>query len=223
MAASGRSERAGCTRPLIVGVVGESGSGKTVVLEMLWALGAATIEADAVARAVVAPGSEVLKAIAEALGPQFVRPDGSLDRKALGRVVFSDAAARRRLNALTHPAMLEVIQGRIRELACGDEPPGVIALEAAVLGQMGALDLVDRLIMVQAPREVRRERIRSRDGLTVVEAEARLSAQESDGLGQLKADFVVDNAGDLARTRQQVVAIWEHIGSGAGGGQTQTQ
>ena len=211
MCASASSDGVGGRRPLIVGVVGESGSGKTVVLEVLGALGAATIEADAVAREVVARGSEVLKAIVQTFGAEFRRPDGSLDRKALGRLVFANEGARRRLNALTHPAMLARIQDRIRELAGGERPPEVVAVEAAVLREMGALELVDVLIMVEAPRSVRLERIRRRDNLTPREAEARLAAQEHAGLGELQADYDVDNSGDIALMREQVRAVWERM------------
>jgi len=213
MCASARGEVSGQRSPVIIGVVGESGSGKTVVLEMLRELGAATIEADAIAREVVAPGSPVLKAIGRRFGPEYLRPDGSLDRKALGQLVFSDEQARRTLNALTHPAMLSRIKARIGELAGGRAPPVTVALEAAVLREMGALDLVDVLIMVRAPRSRRLQRIRRRDSLTEVEAEARLAAQEEAGLGQMKADFVVDNAGDIALTGEQVMAIWPRIGA----------
>jgi dephospho-CoA kinase len=211
MCVSGRNEEPGRRRPLVVGVVGESGSGKTVVLQMLRALGAAIIEADAVARDVVAPGSAVLQAITDAFGAGFVRRDGSLDRKALGRVVFGDDEARRKLNALTHPAMLARIRAEIRELAGGECGPEVVALEAAVLGEMGALELVDALIMVRAPRAVRLQRIRQRDGLSAEDAEARLAAQEQARLGELEADFVVDNAGSLTATRQQVQAVWGRL------------
>ncbi|MFQ5811035.1 MAG: dephospho-CoA kinase [Armatimonadota bacterium] len=201
----------GSRRPLIVGVVGESGSGKTVVLEMLRSLGAATIEADAVARDVVAPGSDVLESIADTFGGDFIRADGSLDRKALGRLVFSDEEARRKLNALTHPAMLLRVKAQIEELADRDCPPGVVAVEAAVLREMGALELVDVVIMVKAPRALRLERIRRRDSLTADEAEARLAAQEDAGLGRLEADHVVDNGRDVACTRQQVRTVWQCI------------
>jgi dephospho-CoA kinase len=211
MYASARGDGARDRRPLIIGVVGESGSGKTVVLEMLGRLGAATIEADAIAREVVAPGSAVLKAIGEHFGAEFLRPDGALDRKALGRLVFSDEGARRALNALTHPAMLSRINGRIAALAGGRPPPAAIGLEAAVLQEMGALDLVDVLIMVRAPRALRLERIRRRDSVTEREAEARLAAQEDAGLGRLAADFVVDNGGALALTEEQVREVWPRM------------
>ncbi len=211
MSATGSDGVPGDARPLVVGVVGESGSGKTVVLSMLGDLGAATIEADAIAREVVAPGSDALRGIADSFGSRFLLPDGSLDRKLLGRLVFGDEAARRRLNALVHPAMLSRIEAQVQDATQREEPPRVIALEAAVLEEMGALELVDVLVMVRAPRDVRLDRICRRDNLSVEDADARLAAQEQAGLGELETALVVDNGGDVARTREAVRVVWQQI------------
>ncbi|MGD8240266.1 MAG: dephospho-CoA kinase, partial [Armatimonadota bacterium] len=99
----------------------------------------------------------------------------------------------------------------VNELARRDCPPIVVALEAAVLQEMGALDLADVVIMVEAPRALRLARISRRDNLAACEAQARLAAQEDAGLGRLEADHVVDNSGDIACTRQQVRAVWQRI------------
>jgi dephospho-CoA kinase len=211
MFATGSDGVPGDARPLVVGVVGESGSGKTVVLSMLGDLGAATIEADAIAREVVAPGSDVLRGIADSFGSRFLLPDGSLDRKSLGRLVFADEAARRRLNALVHPAMLSRIETQVQDAMQREVPPRVIALEAAVLEEMGALELVDVLVMVRAPRDVRLDRICRRDNLSGEDADARLAAQEQAGLGELETALVVDNGGDVARTREAVRVVWQQI------------
>ncbi len=196
---------------LVLGIVGETGTGKTTVLRMLEARGAAVVEMDQIAREVAAPGSEAVREIREAFGADYVRADGSLERGALGRCVFSDEAARRRLNAIMHPRMLTRLRARLGELRSQAPAPPVVAIEAAVLAEMGALGLVDCLVRVDAPHAARRERICRRDGLPVSEADARLASQHRARLGDLDADCVIDNGGDLAQTETQVQTLWQDL------------
>lgn len=200
---------------LVVGIVGDSGSGKTTVLELLGQRGAAIIEADAIARQVVAPGSSACRQIASTFGPEYLREDGSLDRAALGRLVFSNEAARQRLNAITHPPMLRRIEAELARLAGQQAPPSVVALEAAVLKEMGALELVDLVIRVTAPLATRVARLRERDDLSEEEARQRLRSQAQAGLAGISAQETVDNGGSLDRTRAQVAALWERVAARA--------
>jgi len=194
---------------LVVGIVGESGSGKTTVLDMLAQRGAAIIEADAIARQVVAPGSPAWEQIRHSFGPDYLRADGSLDRAALGRLIFSDEAARQRLNAITHPPLLRRIEAELERLASKRQPPQVVALEAAVLKEMGALGLADAVVLVTAPLAARVARLRRRDKLPEAEARERLRSQERAGLAEVAAQEVLDNGGSLKQTRAQVDALWE--------------
>ncbi|MFQ6096325.1 MAG: dephospho-CoA kinase [Armatimonadota bacterium] len=204
---------------LKVGIVGDIGSGKTEVLRLMRDLGAEALEADAIARDVVRPGSEALRAIGGRFGRRYVRPNGTLDRAALGRLVFSDESARQALNEIMYPAIRERMAARIEELRSRERPPDVVAFEAAVLKEMNALALADVVVRVEAPREARLERIRARNGLPDSEAQARLAAQERIALSDVPADFVIENDGDLDGLRHRVRDLWRRLHaltSGAG-------
>jgi dephospho-CoA kinase len=196
---------------LTLGIVGDIGSGKTEVLRLLRECGAVVLEADAIAREVVAPGSPALRAIVARFGNQYLLPDGTLDRKALGRLVFSDEAARRALNDIMYPAIRDRIAARLEELRGSSAPPEIVAVEAAVLKEMNALSWADVLVQVHAPRPVRLARIQARDGLTRAEAEARLAAQERAGVSDVEAAFVVDNGADHQALRELVMDLWSRL------------
>ncbi|MCD6351068.1 MAG: dephospho-CoA kinase [Armatimonadetes bacterium] len=196
-------------RPKRLGIVGPLASGKTVVLGMFAELGAASIAADDVSRDLLQPGSELLARVIEVFGRQYQRPDGSLDRAALGRLIFADDEARRRLEALTHPPMLEEMRRRVEEAERTGVP--LIVVEAAVLYVMGADKLVDRVVLVTADRQERLRRLMQRDGLTREEAERRLQLHERCGLDQPPADYVIDTTQGLGQTRRQVEALWRKL------------
>lgn len=196
---------------LVVGIVGDSGSGKTTVLNLLAERGAAVIEADAIAREVVAPGSPAWHQIRQAFGSEYLTENGSLDRAALGRLIFSDEEARQQLNEITHPPMLERIEAQLQRLAAEPPAPRIVALEAAVLKEMGALELVDVVVGVRAPLPQRVARLRQRDGLPEVEARQRLRSQEQAGLAQVPAQETIDNGGSLTQTRDRVAALWQRL------------
>ena len=141
----------------VIGLTGGIASGKTTVARMLEELGATVIYADQVAREVVAPGSPALEAIRESFGPEVVRPDGTLDRAALGDRVFADPEARRRLEAITHPSILQRIRERLaewRQAEAGEHPP-VVIIEHPLLIEAGHLDLVEGIILVVAQQSTR--------------------------------------------------------------------
>jgi dephospho-CoA kinase len=192
-----------------LGVIGPIAAGKSTVLAALAQLGAATLQADEASRALMQPGNPALAAVVEAFGAGCLSPDGTLDRAALGQIVFADEAARERLERLTHPAMVEWLRDRIAQIGNTAPRPVVVALEAAVLDRMGARPLCDRVLLVTAPHGVRRSRLVAK-GLGDQQADARLRAQSSMGL-EGPADYVIDTTGPEAQTRAKVVALWPRI------------
>jgi dephospho-CoA kinase len=191
---------------VVIGLTGGIGTGKSAVARMLAELGAAVVDSDALAREVVAPGQPALAEIAAAFGPGVLAPDGSLDRRALGRIVFSDPAARRRLEAITHPRIREESARRVEAARAAGY--GVCVCDVPLLYEVGydALGLYDEIWVVTAPEEVQLARVRARDGLDEAAARARLAAQWPLALKVRRADRVIDNGGSLAETRRQVEA-----------------
>jgi dephospho-CoA kinase len=191
---------------VVIGLTGGIGTGKSAVARMLAELGAAVIDSDVLAREVVAPGQPALAEIAAAFGPEVLAPDGSLDRRALGRIVFSDAAARRRLEAITHPRIRAESARRVEAAEAAGYK--VCVCDVPLLYEVGydLLGLYDEIWVVTAPEEVQLARIRARDRLDEDAARARLRAQWPLALKAQRADRVIDNGGDLAATRRQVEA-----------------
>jgi dephospho-CoA kinase len=205
----------------VVGLTGGIGTGKSTVARMLAALGAVVIDADAIVHELQAPGTPLLARIAEAFGPEILRPDGALDRERLGQLVFSDPAARARLNALVHPAVgaemlrrLEAAKASGAKLVVLDIP---LLLEgrAARAAQPGrgatASDLAGEVIVVWAPAAAQIERQRSRDGATREHAAERMRAQLPIDEKRALADHVIDNSGSLEETERQVRALYAEL------------
>jgi dephospho-CoA kinase len=198
--------------PLRIGLTGGIGSGKTLVARLFKDLGAAIVDADAIAREVVAPGGPAYEGIIAAFGPAVVRADGTLDRKALGDRVFADAAVRRRLNALTHPH----IRRRMAEEASRlGSAPGVevIVLDIPLLLETtDGRDLgLDGVVVVDADDHVRVGRLVARDGFSEADARRRLAAQMPLREKVARADWVIDNNGSPGHTREQVRSLWETL------------
>ena len=182
---------------LRVGLTGGIGSGKSAVAAVFAECGAAVIDADVLAREVVAPGSEGLRAIA-ALWPHAIGAGGALDRPALAAVVFGDEAARARLNAITHP--------RVRALAALREaaaPDGVVVHVVPLLFEGDFWRTCERTVVVIAPDEVRIARVIARDAAERAAVERRMAAQIDPALARRRADYVVENDGDLAALRER--------------------
>jgi len=196
-------------RTRVIGLVGPVASGKTVVAGMLAELGAAVVNADEVNRALLAPGQPLLAKVAEAFGEQYLRPDGSLDRAALARHVFSDRAALERLEALVHPPMKAEIARRVQEALDAGAP--LVVVEAAVLYRMTAADLVDCVVMVTADRGERLRRLIEDVGLPPADAEQRVALHEQLGLDRVPADYVIDTTAGRDAARAQAYAIWRRL------------
>lgn len=193
---------------LKVGLTGGIGSGKSAVARLLAEHGAPIIDADALAREVVAPGTPGLAEIVAAFGDEVLLPDGSLDRPALGRIVFADPEQRRRLEKITHPLIGEETFRRMEAYA--DHP--VVVHDVPLLAEGRMEGLYDCVIVVEAPREIRLERLEQR-GLPRTEAEGRMATQATDEQRRAIATYVIDNGGTLGDLRRQVDQVWTKLTS----------
>lgn len=194
---------------LVIGVVGGIGAGKTEVLRLLAAQGAATVAADELSRAALAPGQPALEQVRATFGPEYFDPSGCLKRRQLAELVFRDEAARRQLEAIVHPAMRKLLQERLEVWRRSGVK--VAAVEAAVLAQMGASALVDRLLLVTAPDCCRERRLVARDGLGRDEVHQRLALHARLGLNDPPADDVIVNDGTLDDLARKVEQFWARI------------
>ncbi|MCW2799401.1 MAG: dephospho-CoA kinase [Aeromicrobium sp.] len=202
---------------LRVGLTGGIGSGKSTVSALLAAHGAFVIDYDELARAAVEPGTPALAAIARRFAG-VIGPDGSLDRPALGAVVFGDPAARADLEAITHPAIFELVTAR--EAAAG--PDAIVVHDNPLLVEMGAAAHCDVVIVVDVPVEVQLERLTRDRGMTESDAQARIASQASREVRTDAADLVIDNTGPLDELATIVGGVWSELVSraAAGGGRT---
>jgi dephospho-CoA kinase len=193
---------------LAVGLTGGIGSGKSTVAELLARRGAVVVDADAVAREVVEPGTPALAALVERFGGGILAADGSLDRAALAAVAFADEASRKDLEAITHPAINEEFLRRM--LAAPAD--AVVVCDVPLLAESQAAQArgYKAVIVVEAPRDVRLERLESR-GVPRDDALRRIAAQASDEERRALATHLVDNSGDLAHLERQVDDLWAEL------------
>ncbi len=193
-----------------VGLTGGIAAGKSVVAERLRVLGAVVIDADALARAVVQPGTPGLAEVVETFGPELLGPAGSLDRTALGTLVFGDEDARRRLEAIVHPLVRAAAQER-EDAAVAADPEAVIVHDIPLLvetGQGGAGSRFDVVVVVDAPVETQVERLVTTRGMTPEQARGRVEAQASRADRRAVADVVLDNAGSRDELIESVDRLW---------------
>ena len=160
----------------LVGLTGGIASGKSTVSRQLAALGCRLVDADVLAREVVAPGEPAWRAIVEEFGPDVARPDGQLDRKRLGALVFADPARRKVLEGITHPAIAARRQA-ILDAWAAEGFDGLVVLDIPLLIEVGAAAHVDRVVLVYAEPEVQLARLMGRDGFDRAEAERRVASQ----------------------------------------------
>ena len=188
-----------------VGLTGGIGSGKSVAAEAFARLGALVIDTDVLAREAVAPGGDAFMQIAREW-PAVVR-SGAVDRAALARIVFEDPAARTRLNEIVHP--------HVRRLAlereAGAAPGQLIVHVVPLLFETGYADLVDRSIVVIAPDSERLARVQARDGVDEASVRARMAAQLLPEEARRRADYTIENDGDLSHLRTAVRAVYENL------------
>ncbi|KYG04368.1 dephospho-CoA kinase [Sorangium cellulosum] len=186
---------------VLFGLTGGLGSGKSTVAARFRAQGLPVIDADALARDVVAKGTEGLAEVVRAFGPEVLAPDGSLDRARVAAIVFDDPDKRRRLNAIVHPRIGALLLERAAEIEARGEP--LACYEAALLVENGLADAFRPLVVVAVPEAVQLARAMARDGATEEQVRARLAAQLPLADKVAVADHVIDNAGDRAATERQ--------------------
>lgn len=197
----------------LVALTGGIASGKSTIADRLASLGAVVVDADAVVRELQQPGMPVLGAIADAFGEGMLRADGSLDRAALGAVVFADDEARGRLNAIVHPAVAAESGRRFRE-ALERDPQAVVVYDVPLLVEARADDPWDLVVVAHAPAATRIARLVALRGMTEADARARVASQASDERRLAIADEVIDTDGDVEHTLAQTDALWERLSSG---------
>ncbi|WP_337176501.1 dephospho-CoA kinase [Paludisphaera sp.] len=186
----------------VVGVIGGIGGGKSSAAAALAARGAVVIDADAVGHETLRR-PEVARRVAERFGPAVVAADGSIDRRALGRVVFADASARRDLESIVHPPMFEEFGRRIAEARALGEAP-LIVLDAAILLEAGWDRACDAVVFVDAPREIRLDRVRRGRGWSDEDLSRREAAQWPLDRKKAGAGHVLVNDGDAARLESEI-------------------
>jgi len=190
----------------MVGLTGGIGAGKSTVAEMLTKRGAVVVDADLIARQVVEPGTPALAKLVERFGTDILAPDGSLDRSRLAEVAFAHEESKRDLEEITHPAIGEEFLRQV-----GSAPAdGIVVHDVPLLMESRRNLHYDAVIVVEAPRKVRLERLEAR-GIPHDDAERRMALQASDEDRRSIATWVVENGADLAALEGQVEAIWQEL------------
>ena len=191
---------------LRVGLTGGIATGKTTVGLMFVQLGCHLIDADRITYELFQPGQPVYKAVLQSFGKRILGPDGAINRKILGEIVFSDPDARTKLNELVHPAVIQSQRDWLNEMESKD-PNGIGIVDAALMIEVGTYKNYDKVIVVTCTPEVQKQRLRTRSGLSEEQTEARIRSQMPLDDKIKYADFVIENSGDLARTRAQVADV----------------
>lgn len=192
---------------LLVGLTGGIATGKSTVSTLLRQLGCEIIDADLLAREVVEPGQPAWTTIVAEFGQGVVTAGGTLDRKKLGAIVFANPERRRRLEAITHPAIRERFQARLDELAERGFA-GLVVFDAAVMIESGNYKNMDRLVVVVTDEPTQMARLRGRDGTEDAEGRRKIASQMPLAEKAKLADYVIDNSGDRAATAEQVRRVF---------------
>ncbi len=192
---------------LRVGLTGGIGAGKSEVSKRLAAQGAVVIDADLIAREVVAPGTDGLAEIVAAFGPGILTPDGALDRVRLGDIVFADPDKLAQLNAIVHPR----VGMRMRELEDSARPGAVVVHDVPLIAENGLAGAYDLVVVVDVQPRVQLDRLVRQRGMSREQAEARLAAQASREERLAIATIVVDNSGSLAELDRQAGELWAEL------------
>jgi dephospho-CoA kinase len=191
----------------LIGVTGGIATGKSTVDRMLEAHGATVIDADELAREVVLAGEPALDEVAARFGREVILPDGTLDRTRLGAIVFADPEARRELERITHPRILELMQERVAAALAGPAP--LVAVDIPLLFENAREGMFEGVLLVYAPREVQLRRLHERNGLDESAALQRLAAQLPIDEKRERATWVIENTDGLDATQRAVDQWWE--------------
>ena len=195
---------------VVIGVTGGVGTGKSTVTHMFKQLGAVVLDADSIAHQVMEPKRLAWRQVVRAFGEGILNDDQTINRAQLATRVFADAEARARLERIIHPHVLREIRQRLRRLARSRRIKAAV-LDVPLLVEAGAHRLVDALVVVTAPPDIQRRRIRERRGWSAEEAESRIGAQWALSAKAALADHVIDNGNGVDATRTQVKRIWKQL------------
>lgn len=199
---------------LVLGLTGGIACGKSTVSLTLAELGAVIIDGDVLSRELTAEGGLALPAIRDVFGDAVFHPDGTLNRRALGAVVFSDDNARAALDAIMQPLLLEMIRRGIEDAR--QSAADVCVLDMPLLYEKELDRLCDRVWCAYIPRDIQLERLMNRDGFTLDEAEDRLRSQLPAGEKAARADVIIDTSGSIQYTKECVISLYaKEVGSSA--------
>jgi len=196
----------------IIGLTGGIASGKSTVSSMLKYLGALVIDADLIARRIVEPGGKALYDIIKEFGTSVLKSDGTLNRKALGKIVFSYPEKLKVLNDITHPRIRDMIGDRINQIRLDNED-GVVIIDAAVLIESGMNEFVEEVWLVYVDYKTQVERLIRRDNISFQEADARIKSQLPVEDKMMLSNKIIDNTKDVEYTREQVNNLWNNLKS----------
>ncbi len=194
-----------------IGLTGGIATGKSTVAKLLTEKGAMLIDLDRIAREVVSPGQPALEQIVGQFGQALLQPDGTLDRKRLGGIVFADPDKRKQLESITHPAIRAVMRERMQENK-RLHPDRLTVVDVPLLYESRLAAEFDRVVVVYVPRVEQLQRLMARDKLSQEDAEKRLAAQMDIEEKRAFADFVIDNSGSPESTALQVERLWRELG-----------
>lgn len=199
-------------KPFVLGVTGNIACGKSTIMQMLSDLGAETIDADKVYHRLIEPDRPLWQSLIDHFGADILMPDGEIDRRKLGGVVFRDAAALQELERITHPAIRRAVLERIAESTAS-----VVAIDAIKLIEGGFDQFCDQVWLVTCLPDAQRDRLMRRNGLSEVEADQRIAAQPPLEPKIARADLIIDNSGSLESTTCQVHRAWDRLPPNANG------
>jgi dephospho-CoA kinase len=193
---------------IVIGLTGGIGTGKSEVARILQGLGAVLISADQVGHEVYKPHSEIWQEVVKAFGEEILQPNGEIDRRKLGSIVFSHPQQLARLNQIMHPRMAAMVARRIEELR--EEGVSVVVVEAALLFEAGWDSLVDEVWATDSTVEAVTNRLQSRNGLSEEEITKRINSQmpAKERLG--RSNVVIDNSGDVANLERIIQSLWNN-------------
>lgn len=200
---------------LKVGLTGSIAVGKSFVRNEFGALGCHILDADLTAREVVEPGTEGLRQIVEAFGASVLLPDGGLDRKKLGGIVFEDDAKREVLNQIVHPLVIARQDKWVKQCGLSD-PNGIAIVDAALMIESGGYTRFDKLIVVWCKPAIQLNRLMLRDNLSLSEATKRIAAQMPQDEKKRFADLLIDTSAGFDDTRRQVKKVYDSLRTNAG-------
>jgi dephospho-CoA kinase len=193
-----------------VGLTGGIAVGKSTVVAELERLGAICFDADRIAREVVEPGKSAYHSVVAEFGPSAVAPDGTLDRGAIGRIVFADPERRKRLEAILHPAIIAE-QNRLVAEALARDSDAIVVVDAALMIESGGYKRFDALVVVHCDPAIQLARLMARDALTRDEAMRRIEAQMPQSEKLRYADYAVDTSGTVDETLARTRELWKTL------------